>query len=381
MMGIFKDAFAAPLVRVSEIHLTFAERDMTHQWFARSRYVLMAASVLAVPAMAVGATRRDDVADSSYTGLSALPGFASSGYISIDQDATPGGGFDIGSGTLVAPNWVLTAAHVVTRSVSGSGEVAYPAAQITFGQGPTRPGSLVGSFGVAEVIVHPGWTGDVSAGTDVALIRLTSNALATPAPLYDVSTLGSEKNRSATIVGYQGSTGTGLTGNTTSNLARRGQTNVVDAFGGENTLGQDAGGGSGLYPPGTSSPSVMLTDFDSPDNGTSVNNASDPSNFYNLMGSGDPTATEGAQVGGDSGGGLFINVGGTEYLAGVTSFVGWFSNSPFGSQRSTQGFYGDYNGYTRVSQHLPFITSAIPEPSFVGLFAVAGLFLARRRRH
>src|SRR5690606_11954949 len=102
---------------------------------------------------------------------------------------------------------------------------------------------------------------------------------------------------------------------------------------------------------------------------------------YNVMGGGEATPNEGAQVVGDSGGGLFLTVSGTTYLAGVTSFVTPLSDTPIPHVGSTRGYYGDVNGYTRVSPYLSFITETIPEPGTAGAaLGMLGVVLSRRSR-
>ena len=68
------------------------------------------ASLCAVAAAHAG-TIRDDVADSSYTALAALPEYAAVGKLTINA---PGYFPGTGSGTLIADFWVLTAGHVVS---------------------------------------------------------------------------------------------------------------------------------------------------------------------------------------------------------------------------------------------------------------------------
>ncbi len=348
---------------------------MQLQWLTRG--ALLAGMAMG-SAAASAATIRDDGLDISYTALSALPQYSASGYITVNTGGSP----SLGSGTLIASNWVLTAAHMVTRDVAGT-QVVWSLDRFSFGQGTARS-PITGPYTAAEVIVAAGWNGNPALGNDLALIRLTAPiAGATPAPLYNATTLGTEKGQAATVVGYSYNTGTGLTGGNTATSARRAATNVVDAFGGEIIPGSNAAGTAMNSDFTPLDGRVMLTDFDSPDNGTSVNRPGDPSDYYNLMGGGDPTAVEGAQIHGDSGGGLFIDVAGTTYLAGVTSFVDWFDNTPM-AHAGKFGMYGDLNGFMRVSPHLAWINASIPEPGGAAVLMGLGLWnltgRGRRRR-
>jgi succinyl-CoA synthetase beta subunit len=87
----------------------------------------------------------------------------------------------------------------------------------------------------------------------------------------------------------------------------------------------------------------------------------------NAMGSSSPLNLEGLIAPGDSGGGLFINVGGTNYLAGINSFIGSFDGK-------TNADYGDISGAIRVSAFNSWIDSVLsgPVPRTVSLTVVTG---------
>jgi secreted trypsin-like serine protease len=128
----------------------------------------------------------DNVPDASYTAYGAQSQFAASGYVDVSIGS---GQYVFGSATLVAPDWVLTAAHVVTEATSGS--PAYDPSLITFGQGATAVAPAGAS--VLKVVVEPGWAGNLDAGNDLALIQL-SRPITTvaPATVIDPSQAGNE---------------------------------------------------------------------------------------------------------------------------------------------------------------------------------------------
>ncbi len=278
------------------------------------------------------ATIRDDVAQSQYASLGAESQYASSGFVYVSS-------YDVAaSGTLIAPGWILTAAHAVTNT-NVSGDPIYPLSDIYFGQGATA--SLSGAITAQAVFVESGWDGDSSEGNDLALIELNTPITSiAPAPLY-TSSLGSELTQTATMVGY-GYTGTGSAGYTNGTYGTRlGIQNVLDAFGGQTTTT----GTNGSLSLANYSSNLMFTDFDEP---------GDPS--VSLMGGTTPLPLEGSSAPGDSGGGLFLTVNGTTYLAGVTDF-GITTGSSFTAS------YGQGNGYTRVSvsDSTSFIDSTLTE--------------------
>src|ERR1039458_5774850 len=139
-----------------------------------------------------GATIRDDVPDSAYLALGALADFTPVGVFVNSWGYT-------GCGILIAPDWVLTAAHMLDAATSG-----------TF----TINGTAYTS---SSIFRDPGWTGNVFAGNDFGLMHLgTPVTNVTPAALYT----GTLDGQIATYVGY-GFTGTGLTGWRTLDNQRR----------------------------------------------------------------------------------------------------------------------------------------------------------------
>ncbi len=112
-----------------------------------------------------------------------------------------------GTGVLIAPQFVLTAAHVARGARNGS-----PSVEI---EGREYP--------VERIFIHPEWH---SGPHDIAVFKLDRPVRGvTPAMLYSA---GDEVGREITFVGY-GDFGTGLTGPKTMDGIKRGATNVIDS--------------------------------------------------------------------------------------------------------------------------------------------------------
>jgi len=277
------------------------------------------------------------------------------------------------SGVVIAPNWILTAGHVVSGATSlnffldGGGDFS--------------------SFASRTAIAANSWTayskydGNLNSGYDIGLIHVATDLVATYGVTAAVLYSGiAEVGKVGTMVGY-GMTGTGATGATTFDGLKRAGQNMIDAV--AITPGKDN--------------RILLSDFDS-------GLASD-----NSYGSAFPLSMEYMIAPGDSGGGLFIPCGSpTSYaddcLAGITSF-GWgrLDGNP-------DSDFGDVGGFTRVSSFVTWINSiinpqtagggggkgggprgtsalmatavAVPEPVTVSMFGVglAAILATRRRR-
>ncbi len=283
--------------------------------FARGKFVVLGGLLVSMavnPLSIRGITIRDDVPDSAYTDLGNSLAYAAVGTFVNSWGYT-------GCATLISPDWVLTAAHLLTAASSG-----------TF----TIDGT---SYSSDELFTDPGWTGNALYGNDFGLVHLTTPVTSvTPVMLYTGS---AEFGQVATWVGY-GFTGTGLTGYQTSLGSQK------RAF--QNTLDRNF-----------ENPSLLIG-----------------SDFQNPLTDADAQPLEGCVAPGDSGGGVFISIDSQDYLAGVISFV----TSTNGT--TANSVYGDLSGAGRVSSAIPWIDSVVPEPSTASLFAVAGsvVLLVRSRR-
>jgi len=276
----------------------------------------------------------DGVSDSLYTAHGAQ--FAAVGKV--------GGA----SGVLIAPNWVLTAGHVVPANFTVGGN----------------------TYAMAESIKHPQFLAngnDINYGFDIALIRLAANVVGiAPIPIYQGT---NELGATISMVGY-GATGVGSTGVTANPGTLRGGTNTMEEF---YSFDDGPSGQVGA------ANAVLLTDFDAP---TSF----DATGKFNTLGTSATTSLEYQLASGDSGGGAFIQEGGQWYVAGIHSFVDSQRNWTGKPGDSSLLFgYGAVSGMTRVSSFQNFIQThtGVPEPSSMALCCLAAAVampLARRLR-
>lgn len=234
-----------------------------------------------------------------------------------------------GHGVLIAPQWVLTAAHAAPMQMQGMEN------EVSIG-GVARK--------VKRVVTHPGYkkvpdqlikevlaTGDLTklhafldASDDIALIELASPVTdVTPVPLYRGN---KEVGMTAELVG-KGATGNGIKGQDADSAHRtvlRHAFNVI--------VGDDA--------------RYVWYQFDTPTSALPL---------------------EGITGSGDSGGPLLIGDGSSRQLVGLASWSKYPPGHPFlrtwtPDRPLVEGLYGEIVHAVRVSRYIPWIERVISAP-------------------
>jgi Trypsin len=283
---------------------------------------------------AAGGISRHDVPLSYHAELAMESRFQAAGSVNF-------GGSAFGSGTLIAPGWVLTAAHG-TEITTGD------QVQFTIG-GRTYQG--------AESSEHPLWMGTsrITEGYDLALVRLEEMVEGVePAEIYRG---GSVVGRQAILVGA-GLTGNGFGGQVPGTLGT--------LHAGLNTIDTTADQLSSFLPGFELSSNGLVIDFDGP-----------TTPGLNRIGSAAPLAQEFFPGQGDSGGAYWVeDTDGVWRLASVQS---WGTTNGFGTNF---GMYGNMAISAKLYEDvvLDWVGATVPAPGVIGVFAVCGLVAARRRR-
>jgi hypothetical protein len=246
------------------------------------------------------------------------------------------------TGTLIAPGYVLTAAHVAAGANLSS--ISF---QINSGTSY--------AVGASQIFINPGYTGNATGNVagdptnhaDLAIIKLSSSVGA-DIPVYSLFN-GNLQSQDLTFVSYAGSTTSKSTGE-----------NIADV------LFADAAGVKQTY----------LFDYDGPDLSTNRLGA-------NIAANGTLGANrEASLVGGDSGSSAFVNVNGQWELAGINTFEAYFAAGP-----TVSGAFGTGGGGVVLSSYSSWINgivaAPVPEPQtwlmlLLGLGIVSAVGMRRR---
>ena len=253
----------------------------------------------------------------------------------------------LGTATLVAPNYVVTAAHVVKneyQEIPNESDWEF-VLYYNFDEA-----SSVYRYQISEIIIHSAWIARQTAsntfgdgdelGVDLAIIRL-NRSIAGVYPARLPSTGDDPLGKRAILAGF-GTLVEGDTANKDDSNTRR--------VGGENTIDRSVAQVFKSGVPESQRGGVLGIDFDSPQQS---HNTLDSGVSLDLLGSGDsqpsPLSLEASTAVGDSGGPAFCRTNNSWRVHGVVSY---------GTKDSS---YGDVTVYTRLASHYEWLLSQLPD--------------------
>lgn len=253
----------------------------------------------------------------------------------------------IGSGTLIAPNWILTAGHNFYEKEDQKNPVNPVDITVYVGNDPNNPEQ---TLSVEQIFFHPTWIQnnmDFVYANDLCLVKLKTAAKnITPAQLYT-----STEEPIGNKVWYGGF-------GDYSRLKGQNPDFYSKKHAVENVLDRKATGIVTRINGITYNGGLLAFDFDSPSGKSNTLGDDYVGEDEALLGPGSSAATalnlEGATVPGDSGGPLFIKDNGVWKVAGVLS--GGVPEPIVGQKDSN---YGDISVFIRVSNSKAWISEVI----------------------
>ena len=253
-----------------------------------------------------------------------------------------------GTGTLIASNIVVTAAHILRNTLFQPTPNPSSWEFVLYNDFENAPSGV--KYSIESIQLHPGWNkrltqkngmgdGD-ELGVDIALVFLKNPVIGVyPAKLPSGAT---ESVGSKVVLAGYGTTVDGLSGVVSSENSIR--------VGGENTIDRAVVEVDAPEVDSSEKGGLLAVDFDSPQQNNNTLGASTA--LVGYLGAGisspSPLAMEASSAVGDSGGPAFIYDNQAWRTAGVVSY---------GTADST---YGDITVYTRVASHLSWIESYLP---------------------